>query len=131
MTRSIVVIVAGFFFIGLLCFGADAVLRTVAPGAFSPSGGTDNVPVLLTTLVYVLAFAVTGCYLTARFAPHSPVKHALVLGVLGLVFNVAGAIGMWETAPAWYHVVSVLTTMPAAWLGGRLREAQLQQPRTA
>lgn len=131
MIRSILAIVAGFFAIGLLAFGADAVVRSVMPQAFSASGRVDSVPVLLLMMSYVLVFAVAGCYLTARLAPNKPLKHALILGVLGLLFNIAGTIALWDTAPAWFHIVSLLLVMPAAWVGGRLREAQLGQPVTA
>jgi hypothetical protein len=52
-------------------------------------------------------------------------RHALILGALGLAFNVAGTIQMWDTAPAWYHAVALALVMPTAWLGGHLRERQL------
>lgn len=125
MIRSVIAIVVGFLLIGLLAFGADFALKSAMPGVFSPTGRVDNAGVLLLMMAYVFVFAVAGCYITARLAPHSPLKHALILGVLGLIFNVLGTWAMWETAPAWYHVVSLLLVMPAAWLGGRLREAQL------
>ncbi len=132
MLRSVLAVVAGFFFIGFLAFGMDAVVRNAMPGAFSASGRVDSVPLLLFIAAYVFVFAVAGCYLTARLAPRRPMLHALVLGVLGLIFNVAGTIAMWETAPVWFHGVSLLLVMPAAWLGGWLREAQLMpRPRTA
>ncbi|HEU0054362.1 MAG TPA: hypothetical protein VFQ39_14340 [Longimicrobium sp.] len=125
MLRSIVAVVAGFLFIGALSFGTDAIVRSAMPGAFDAAGRTDSVPLLLFFIVYVGVFAVAGCYLAARLAPSRPMRHALVLGVLGLVFNVAGTVAMWDTAPAWFHVVSLLLVMPYAWLGGRLRERQL------
>ena len=127
MLRSIAAIVFGFVLIGALAFGADAVLRSVMPSAFSPSGRVDSVPILLLMQAYVIIFAVTGCYLAARLAPRRPLAHALVLGALGLAFNVAGTIAMWNTAPAWYHVMALALVMPAAWLGGRLRERQLER----
>lgn len=52
--------------------------------------------------------------------------HALVLGGFGLVFNIVGAIALWETAPAWYHALSLALVMPYAWIGGRIRVAQEQ-----
>ena len=127
MLRSIAAIVLGFIFIGALAFGADAVLRAVMPSAFSPTGRVESVPVLLLMQAYVIIFAVTGCYLAARLAPNRPLRHALILGLLGLAFNVAGTIAMWNTAPAWYHVLALALVMPAAWLGGRLREMQLER----
>lgn len=131
MMRSILSIIVGFIFIGALSLGTDAVVRGLMPGAFSVAGRTESVPVLLLTLAYVFVFAVVGCYLTARLAPHSPMKHALILGLLGLVFNIVGTTLLWNTAPAWYHVTALLMVMPAAWLGGRLREAQLRQMKLA
>jgi hypothetical protein len=95
------------------------------PGAFDGTGRTESVPVLLLTQAYVGIFAVAGCYLAARLAPSRPLAHALALGVLGLVFNLAGSIAMWHAAPAWYHVVGLSLVLPYAWLGGRLREVQL------
>jgi hypothetical protein len=74
---------------------------------------------------YVALFAVFGCYVAARLAPNRPMAHALVLGALGLVFNVAGTVARWDHAPAWSHVLAMALVMPYAWLGGRLRERQL------
>ena len=126
MLRSIIAIVFGFVFIGALAYGADAVLRAVMPSAFSPSGRVDSVPILLLTQAYVIVFAVTGCYLAARLAASRPLAHALILGALGLAFNVMNTVLLWNTAPAWYHVMALALVMPAAWLGGRLRELQLE-----
>ena len=53
--------------------------------------------------------------------------HARALGVLGLLFNLAGTVARWDHAPAWYHVLALALVMPYAWLGGRLRERQLQR----
>lgn len=131
MIRSILSIIAGFILIGVLSLGTDAVVVSAMPGAFSPTGRTESVPVLLLTLAYVFVFAVIGCYLTARLAPQNPMKHALVLGVLGLIFSIIGTTLSWNTAPVWYHVTALLMVMPAAWLGGRLREAQLSQVKLA
>lgn len=128
MMRSILSIIAGFILIGVLAFGADAVVRVAMPGwTLSPTGRVESAPVLLFITAYVFVFAVFGCYITAWLAPHSPMKHALILGLLGLLFNIVGTIMMWHTAPAWFHIVNLILVMPASWLGGRLREAQLHQ----
>ena len=124
MLRSIGAIVTGFIVIAALAFGADAVLRALVPSAFDGLRIVST-PVLLLAIGYVGLFAVFGCYLTARLAPNRPMTHALVLGALGLVFNIAGSIAMWGSAPAWYHIVNLLLVMPYAYLGGRLREAEL------
>lgn len=125
MLRSIAAIVAGFVFIVALSIGADTILRSVMPGLFDAAGRVDSVPALLFIMAYVGVFAVSGCYLAARLAPKRPMLHALILGALGLVFNIGGTIAMWNTAPAWYHIVAPVLVMPYAWMGGRLREIEL------
>jgi hypothetical protein len=127
MLRSIVAIVVGFLFIGALAFGTDALVRAAFPAAFDAAGRTGSVPLLLFTIAYVGVFAVAGCYLAARLAPDRPMRHALILGVLGLVFNAMGTVAMWNTAPAWFHVASLALVMPFAWIGGWLRERQLDR----
>ena len=125
MARSVLAVVVGFLLIGALSFGTDAAVRAAAPTAFDAAGRTDSVALLLATLAYVGVYAVAGCYLAARLAPDRPMRHALVLGALGLAFNVAGTIAAWDTAPAWYHVVALTLVLPFAWLGGRLREREV------
>ena len=125
MKRSAVAIAVGFVTIFVLAFGTDSAVRALLPGRFGVGGRVDDVGLLLLTQLYVFAFAAFGCWLTARLAPERPMRHALVLGALGLAFNVAGTIAMWDTAPVWYHVVALALVMPAAWVGGAIRERQL------
>lgn len=127
MGRSIAAVVIGFVLIAALAFGTDAALRAALPNSFTPEGGTSDPGLLLLTLAYVTLFAVAGCYLAARLAPRRPMAHALVLGALGFVFNIAGTIAMWDSAPAWYHMVALALVMPSAWLGGWLRERELRR----
>ena len=125
MGRSVAAVVIGFVLIGVLSFGTDAAIRAAIPTAFGPKGMVADPGLLLATLAYVTAYAVAGCYLTARLAPRRPMLHALVLGVLGLAFNIAGTTATWDLYPAWYHAVGLLLVMPSAWLGGWLREREL------
>jgi hypothetical protein len=125
MLRSALAIVVGFVYIAALSFGADALLRAVAPEAFGPDGRMDGTGTLLLVIGYVAVFAISGCYLAARIAPSHPMRHALFLGLLGLIVNIMGTVTMWNTAPAWYHVVSLLLVLPYAYVGGRLREMEL------
>jgi hypothetical protein len=46
----------------------------------------------LLTLSYRIAYTVVGGYITATLAPHSPMRHALALGIGGLAVGAAGAI---------------------------------------
>lgn len=126
MKRSILAVVGGFLFIAILSFGADAVFRAVAPDALPPQGQpVTSTPVLLVTMAYVAVFAVAGCYLAARWAGRQPMKHALILGALGLAFNIVGFFAMRGLMPTWYVVANLLLVMPYAWLGGWIREREV------
>jgi hypothetical protein len=129
MLRSILAIVAGFITIGVLSFGTNAALHAVGilPAPDQPIHDTG---LLLLTIAYVAVFAIAGCYLTAVLAPNRPMLHALILGALGLVLNVATAASMRGQFPDWYLAAGVLLTMPYAWIGGKLREMQLARGRT-
>ena len=124
MGRSIVAIVVGFVVIALLSVGTDHALRALLPGYFV-GGRTDSVMVLVLVLLYVGFYATFGCWLAARLAPNRPMRHAIVLGLLGLAFNVMGTIAAWDTAPRWYHLTALVLVMLWAWLGGHIRERQL------
>ena len=124
MVRSILAVVAGFVLIGALSVGADILIRQLVPGAYDGARLT-SVSWLLVTQAYVAAFAILGCYVCARLAPNRPMQHALVLGALGLVFNVVGSYARWSDVPVWYHVVALAMTMPYAYAGGWLREREL------
>ena len=125
MGRSIMAVAAGFLFIAMLAFGMDMVMKQVMPGAFNAEGHIESVPMLLFAMFYVAVFAIAGCYLAARLAPNRPMRHALILGALGLVFNLIAATQVWDTAPAWYFIASLVLVMPYAWIGGKIRENQI------
>ena len=129
MKRSILAVGAGFVLIAALSFGTDAMLRAAWPGAFDAAGRSVDLRLLLLTIAYVGVFATAGCYLAAALAPARPMRHALVLGALGLVFTAVGTAAQWDSAPAWYHAVSLALVLPYAWLGGRLREREFTRPR--
>jgi hypothetical protein len=125
MVRSIVAVVTGFVLIAVLSIGTNVVLARAAPELYPESGIVTHTGALVLALLYVAVYATAGCYLTARLAPSRPMRHALVLGGLGLLFNMAGVVATWGQVPAWYSLTGLALTMPYAWLGGRLRERQL------
>jgi drug/metabolite transporter (DMT)-like permease len=125
--RSIGAVFAGFVVVVVLSLGTDVVLR--ATGVFPPWSDPMSDALFLLATVYRTLYAVLGSYLTARLAPHAPMKHALAGGVVGLVLSTVGAVTTWhrgpEFGPHWYPLALVATAMPCAWAGGRLRALQL------
>ncbi|MFL5387041.1 MAG: hypothetical protein ACJ8GN_31485 [Longimicrobiaceae bacterium] len=124
LVRSILAIVTGFLVIGALAFGTGAALSAAGVVPPPPAPITD-IGLLLLETAYVAVYAIAGCWLAAFLAPDRPMRHALILGVLGLAFNLVGAAAMWGQRPAWSILLNLALVMPFAWIGGRLREQQL------
>ena len=75
---------------------------------------------IMFVVLYRTIYNVAGSYLLARLAPYNPMKHVIVLGIIGVVVGIAGTIVMWHIPPHWYPITLVILTLPAAWLGGKL-----------
>lgn len=125
--RSIGAVVAGLVVIFVLSLGTDQVLHVL--GVYPPWGQPMYEPGLnLLALAYRCVYAVLGCYLTARLAPHAPMRHALALGIVGVVLSSMGAyvaIARADLGPAWYPIALVISSLPSAWLGGALYQRRL------
>lgn len=131
MLRSIGAVAAGLVVVVALSIGTDAVMH--ATNVFPPSGERMSETLFLLATAYRLVYAVVGGYVAARLAPARPMKHALVLGFIGTVLSTAGFLATWnagpEFGPRWYPIALVVTALPCAWLGGKLR-ANRSQPAT-
>jgi hypothetical protein len=59
--------------------------------------------------------------------------HALISGAIGVVASIAGAAATWNKnfGPHWYPVALILTALPCAWAGGKIRLAQLRSLESA
>jgi hypothetical protein len=127
LLRSIGAVVAGLFVVIILSIGTDAVMH--ATRIFPPLGERMTDGLFLLATAYRSVYAVAGSYVAARLGPDRPMKHALVLGYVGVVLSIAGLVATWnagpELGPRWYPVALVVTALPYAWLGGKLRAAEL------
>ena len=127
--HSIGALFAGFLVVVVLSLGTDMVLHATA--VFPPWGQRMSDALFLLATAYRTLYAVGGSYVTARLAPHRPMKHALAGGVVGLVLSTVGAVATWsrpELGPHWYPLALVATALPCAWVGGRLRVMQSGGP---
>ena len=123
--RSIGAVLAGFVTIFAVTTATDVLLH--ATGVFPPWGQPMSDRLFLLATAYRIVYGVAGSYLTARLAPDRPMRHALWLGFVGVVFSIAGTVATWgrgpEFGPKWYPLALVAIAIPCAWAGGRLREA--------
>lgn len=129
--RSILALLAGMIVAVGLTLAADFLFHRI--GVFPELGQRASDPAFLLATAYRIAFSVLGSYITARLAPSRPMRLALIGGVIGLVVSIAGAVATWNRQPPlgphWYPLALVVTALPCAWLGGKLR--LIQMPRSA
>jgi hypothetical protein len=120
--RSIVAVVVGVLFIIVVTTLVDVALH--ATGVYPPVGTPMDDRLSALATAYRIVISVAGAYLTARLAPQRPMKHALVLGVVGTVLGAAGAVATWDKGlgPAWYPVALAVLALPQCWAGGKLYE---------
>lgn len=120
--RSTGAIVLGFVAVVVLSLGTDEVLHLlkVYPPWAQPMFEPRLNPLALS---YRIVYTIMGSYIAARFAPRNPMRHALILGAVGFVLSLPGAVFITthtDLGPVWYPVSLVVTALPCAWLGGVL-----------
>ncbi|OLB86775.1 MAG: hypothetical protein DMG84_00310 [Acidobacteria bacterium] len=124
---SIGAVVAGFVAVFVLSLGTDVVMHIA--GVFPQLGQPMSDALFVLATLYRTVYCIAGSYIAARLAPNRPMEHALVLGVLGLIVSITGAVVTWNKGPAfgphWYPLALIVTAIPCAWVGGRLRIMQL------
>jgi hypothetical protein len=121
--RSIWAVVAGFLSVMILSIVTDFILETA--GVFPPaSEGLFVTWMLVLALVYRSAYAVLGGYITAKIAPHKPMKHVWILSIIGEVFAILGIFAnlSGNLGPNWYPIMLAILTIPCVVLGGKLRK---------
>jgi hypothetical protein len=124
---SIGAVLAGFVAVFVLSLGTDVVMHIA--GVFPQLGQPMSDALFVLATLYRTVYCIAGSYIAARLAPNRPMEHALVLGVLGLIVSITGAVVTWNKGPAfgphWYPLALIVTAIPCAWVGGRLRIMQL------
>ncbi len=127
--RSIFAVIVGIVANIILSLGTDELfhLAHVYPPWGASMVGYEGT--LLLATIYRTIYGVAGSYLTARLAPNRPMLHVMVLGVLGFAVSILGAAVTWNGGPAfgphWYPAALVILALPTAWIGGKIRLAQL------
>ena len=99
---------------------------------FPPINDPINDALALLATSYRIVIGVAGAWLTARLAPDKPLKHALILGYLGVALGLVGVVVTWNKGlgPHWYPIALVVLAVPS-WVGGKLYEARVQRRLTS
>ncbi len=122
MLRSIGAVFAGLLAIFVLSIAADLVMHST--GVFPPAGEPMADSRWWLAIAYRFVFGIVGCYLAARLAPSQPMRHAWILGGIGIAIGLAGALATWNQGPGfgpkWYALTVAAMPIPCAWIGGWL-----------
>ncbi len=120
--KSIGAVLAGFVTVVVLSTGTDFILETL--GVFPPLTEPQSYTwlMLMFALIYRSMYTVAGGYITARLAPDRPIRHAIILGIVGIVAGTVGVIVAWNLSPQhWYPIALIIAALPCTWLGGKLK----------
>jgi hypothetical protein len=113
-------VLAGLLAIFVLTTAVDIVLHAL--GVYPPWSEPIGNGLSALATAYRIVISVAGCYIAARLAPDNPMRHALVLGGIGVALSLLGAIATWNAGlgPQWYPLALVAVALPCAWTGGLL-----------
>jgi len=122
--KSIWAVVAGVLVIIVATTLVDIVLHLA--GVFPPMGQPINDTLALLATSYRIVISVGGAWLTARLAPDQPMKHAMILGCVGLVLGLVGVVATWNLGlgPRWYPIALAVLAIPQCWAGAKIYEIQ-------
>jgi len=121
-------VLAGLVAVVVLSLGTDQALHMLQ--VYPPWGQPMSDALFALATGYRIIYTIAGGYITARLAPHAPQRHALILGLVGLVPGIAGvmvAIAKPELGPLWYPIAIAVTGLPCVWLGGVLYRPPIHQ----
>lgn len=122
--KSVWAVVAGVVVVIGVTTLVDIALH--AAGVFPPIGQPINDALALLTTAYRVVITVGAAWLTARLAPKKPMKHAMILGYVGLVLGLVGVVTTWNLGlgPRWYPIALAVLAIPQCWAGGKIYQLQ-------
>src|SRR5262245_65729181 len=117
VTRSIWSVVAGVLFIIVVTTLVDIVLHVTK--VFPPIDRPIDDPLALLATAYRIVIGIAGAWLTAKLAPDRPMRHAMILGVVGVVLGLVGVVVTWNLGlgPRWYAIAIAALAIPHWWIG--------------
>jgi len=126
--KSVWAMVAGVLFILIVTTLVDIALHAL--GVFPPMDQPLDDKLSLLATSYRIVISIGGAWLTARLAPANPMKHALILGLVGTVLGLVGVVATWNRGlgPRWYPIALAVLAIPQCWVGGKLYEMRSGRP---
>lgn len=124
--RSTAAVGVGFLSVAVFSLVTDQVLHVL--GVYPPWGEPMyDTGLNFLALSYRILYTILGGYITAALAPHTPMRHVMVVAVLGFLAGTAGAVAairIGNLGPNWYPIALAITGFPCVWLGGVIHGAK-------
>ena len=116
--RSIWAALAGILFVIVVTTIVDIILHMV--GFYPPLGMRMDDRQSLVATAYRIVLGIAGAWITARLAPAKPMKHVIVLGILGTIAGLIGVAVTWNKnlGPRWYPIALAVLALPQSLIGG-------------
>jgi hypothetical protein len=117
--KSAAALLAGLITIFVLSIVTDVLLEKY--GYLSAAAFSRNAPwVVALVLVSRIIYFILGGFLTAKLAPSHPMRHALIIGSIGVAMNIVGAVMTWDGTPHGFSIALIVLAFACSWLGGKL-----------
>jgi hypothetical protein len=122
--KSVRAVGAGVVVIVVVTTLVDIALHAI--GVFPPATQPLSDKLAALAAFYRIVISIGGAWLTAKLAPSKPMKHAMVLGYVGVVLGLVGVVVTWNLGlgPRWYPIALAVLAIPQCWAGGRIYEMQ-------
>ncbi|MBI3139638.1 MAG: hypothetical protein HYZ15_13760 [Sphingobacteriales bacterium] len=119
LIRSAAAILAGLLTGAVLSVLTDTLLEKTGFAIARPFRENPD-RVILFMVFYRALYGIAGTFVTARLAPAAPLKHALVLGTIGIIVGIVGTVVQWHIPPHWYPLSLIMLTPLTTFLGYKL-----------
>jgi hypothetical protein len=120
IVRAFLALLAGFATMAAIVGVATALLVKLAPDWVGRQGH-PRAGYILTNLIYSLAAAILGGYVTAWIAHNNILTYALVLAMIVLLLSGLSALQQRGKQPIWYQLLLMAIAPAGIFLGGLLR----------
>lgn len=118
LLRGGVAVIAGIAVFALALVAVNAGGKALLGGEWINRSTSTQVLWLCVNALCMIA----GGYVAAWLAPRARVAHAILVSAIQAGFTLAAFLALNnQTTPTWLWIAGIVVTVPAAWLGGRLR----------
>ena len=109
--KSIWAVVAGVLLVIVMTTIVDGILHMV--GFYPPMDQPIDDRQSLVATAYRIIISIAGAWITARLAPAKPMKHVLVLGIVGTILGLIGVAATWNRGLGPRHGIRIALAGPA------------------